>query len=82
MPGRLPCARSGTWRRSTARTTPRRCVWRGRSAELDPGDTAGLNIAAFAHNYDAGLWLERLGWGQSFMAANEVARKAVSIDPP
>jgi adenylate cyclase len=50
-----------------------------RSAELDPGDTAGLNIAAFAHIYDAVF-----GWsgsaGQSFMAGNEVARKAVSID--
>jgi len=50
-----------------------------RSAELDPGDTAGLNIAAFAHIYNAVF-----GWsgsaGQSFMAANEVARKAVSID--
>ena len=50
-----------------------------RSAELDPGDTAGLNIAAFAHLYDAVY-----GWsgsaGQSFMAGNAVARKAVSID--
>ena len=50
-----------------------------KSAEQDPGDTAGFNIAAFAHIYDAVY-----GWsgsaGTSFMAANEVARKAVSLD--
>jgi len=50
-----------------------------KSAELDPGDTAGYNIAAFAHNYEA-----MFGWsasvGQSFMAANEAARKAVNLD--
>jgi Flp pilus assembly protein TadD len=50
-----------------------------KSAEQDPGDTAGFNIAAFAHIYDAAY-----GWsgsaGTSFMAANEVARKAVSLD--
>ncbi len=50
-----------------------------KSAEQDPGDTAGLNIAAFAHIYDA-----LFGWsasaGQSFVAGNEVARKAVSLD--
>ncbi len=50
-----------------------------RSAELDPRDTVGLTIAAFAHIYDA-----IFGWsasaGQSFMAANEGARKAVTLD--
>ena len=50
-----------------------------KSAEQDPADTAGLNIAAFAHIYDAVY-----GWsssaGASFMAANEVARQAVSLD--
>lgn len=50
-----------------------------KSAEQNPGDTAGLNIAAFAHIYDAVF-----GWsasaGPSFIAANEVARKAVSLD--
>ena len=50
-----------------------------KSAEQNPGDTAGLNIAAFAHIYDAVF-----GWsasaGQSFIAANEVARRAVSLD--
>jgi adenylate cyclase len=50
-----------------------------RSVELDPRDTVGLNIAAFAHIYDA-----IFGWsasaGQSFMAANEGARKAVTLD--
>ena len=50
-----------------------------KSAEQDPGDTAGLNIAAFAHIYDAVF-----GWsgsaGQSLTAANEVARRAVSLD--
>ena len=50
-----------------------------RSTELDPGDTAGLNIAAFAHIYDA-----MFGWsispGESFMAANDAARKSVTLD--
>ena len=50
-----------------------------KSAEQDPGDTAGLNVAAFAHIYDAVF-----GWsgsaGQSLAAANEVARRAVSLD--
>jgi len=50
-----------------------------KSAEQDPGDTAGLDIAAFAHIYDAVY-----GWsgsaGASFMAANQVARAAVSLD--
>jgi len=49
------------------------------SAEQDHGDTAGLNIAAFAHIYNA-----IFGWsasaGQSFVAANDVARRAVSLD--
>ncbi|HTP74816.1 MAG TPA: tetratricopeptide repeat protein, partial [Burkholderiaceae bacterium] len=53
--------------------------WATKSAELDPRDTAGLNIATFAHMYDAVF-----GWsasaGQSFMAANEAARKAVALD--
>jgi TolB-like protein/class 3 adenylate cyclase len=50
-----------------------------RSAELDPGDTAGLNIAAFAHLYDA-----MFGWsssaGASVLAANVAARKSVTLD--
>ncbi|HEY2559266.1 MAG TPA: winged helix-turn-helix domain-containing protein [Caldimonas sp.] len=51
-----------------------------KSAAENPGDTAGLNIAPFAHIYDA-----LFGWsasaGQSFLAANELARRAVSLDP-
>ena len=51
-----------------------------KSAAQDPGDTGGLNIAAFAHIYDAVF-----GWsasaGASFMAGNELARRAVSLDP-
>jgi adenylate cyclase len=54
--------------------------WAIKSSELDPDDTAGYNIAAFVHIYDAVF-----GWsasvGQSFMAANEAARKAVILDP-
>jgi len=54
--------------------------WATKSVELNPGDTAGFNVAAHAHIYDAVF-----GWsasaGQSFMAANEVARKAVTLDP-
>ena len=50
-----------------------------RSTELNPNDTAGLNIAAFAHIYDAVY-----GWsasaGPSFVAAHETARKAVTLD--
>ena len=50
-----------------------------KSAEQDPADTAGLNIAAFAHIYDAVY-----GWsssaGASFVAGQSVARKAVSLD--
>jgi tetratricopeptide (TPR) repeat protein len=50
-----------------------------KSARQNPADTAGLNIAPFAHIYDA-----LFGWsasaGQSFTAANEAARKAVSFD--
>ena len=49
------------------------------STRLDPGTTGGLNIAAFAHLYQA-LW----GWSaspaQSFIAAHEAARRAVAID--
>ncbi len=49
------------------------------STELDPGDTAGLNIAAFAHIYDA-----MFGWSdsgaESVMAANKAARHAVTLD--
>jgi TolB-like protein/Tfp pilus assembly protein PilF len=49
------------------------------STRLDPRTTAGLNIAAFAHIYQAVY-----GWvaspGQSFVAAHEVARRAVAID--
>jgi tetratricopeptide (TPR) repeat protein len=49
------------------------------STRLDPGTTAGLNIAAFAHIYQAAY-----GWsasaGQSFVAAHEAARRAVAID--
>jgi TolB-like protein/class 3 adenylate cyclase/Flp pilus assembly protein TadD len=49
------------------------------STRLDPGTTAGLNIAAFAHIYQAVY-----GWsasaGQSFVAAHEAARRAVAID--
>jgi TolB-like protein/class 3 adenylate cyclase/Flp pilus assembly protein TadD len=49
------------------------------STRLNPGTTAGLNIAAFAHIYQAVY-----GWsaspGQSFVAAHEAARRAVAID--
>jgi TolB-like protein len=49
------------------------------STRLNPGATAGLNIAAFAHIYQAVY-----GWsaspGQSFVAAHEAARRAVAID--
>ena len=49
------------------------------STRLDPGSTAGLNIAAFAHLYEAVY-----GWGgspaQSFIAAHEAGRRAVAID--
>jgi len=49
------------------------------SSRLDPRATAGLNIAAFAHIYEAVY-----GWsasaGQSFVAAHEAARRAVTID--
>jgi TolB-like protein/class 3 adenylate cyclase/Flp pilus assembly protein TadD len=49
------------------------------STRLNPGTTAGLNIAAFAHIYQAVY-----GWsaspGQSFVAAYEAARRAVAID--
>jgi adenylate cyclase len=49
------------------------------STELDPGDTAGLNIAAFAHIYDA-----MFGWSESgaesVMAAHKAAREAVTLD--
>lgn len=50
-----------------------------RSTELNPNATAGLNIAAFAHIYDAVY-----GWsaspGQSILAAHETARQAVGLD--
>jgi TolB-like protein/Tfp pilus assembly protein PilF len=49
------------------------------STRLNPGTTAGLNIAAFAHIYQAVY-----GWsaspGQSFVAAHEAASRAVAID--
>ena len=49
------------------------------STRLNPGTTAGLNIAAFAHIYEAVY-----GWsaspGQSFLAAHEAARQAVTMD--
>jgi adenylate cyclase len=49
------------------------------STQLNPGATAGLNIAAFAHIYDA-----TYGWsaspGQSILAAHEAARRAVALD--
>ena len=49
------------------------------STRLNPTSTAGLNIAAFAHIYEAVY-----GWsasaGQSFLAAHEVARQAVTLD--
>jgi adenylate cyclase len=49
------------------------------SSRLNPGATAGLNIAAFAHIYQAVY-----GWsasaGASFVAAHEAARRAVAID--
>ena len=49
------------------------------STRLNPGATAGLNIAAFAHIYDA-----LYGWStspaQSFAAAHEAARRAVALD--
>ena len=49
------------------------------STRLNPGTTAGLNIAAFAHLYQAVY-----GWsasaGQSFIAAHEAAHRAVAID--
>jgi adenylate cyclase len=49
------------------------------STRLNPGTTAGLNIAAFAHIYQAVY-----GWSaspsQSFVAAHEAARRAVAID--
>jgi adenylate cyclase len=49
------------------------------STHLNPGATAGLNIAAFAHIYDAVY-----GWSpspaQSFVAAHEAARRAVALD--
>jgi adenylate cyclase len=49
------------------------------STRLNPGTTAGLNIAAFAHLYQAAY-----GWsasaGQSFIAAHEAAHRAVAID--
>jgi tetratricopeptide (TPR) repeat protein len=49
------------------------------SAELNPGATAGLNIAAFAHIYDAVY-----GWSasaaQSIGAAHEAARRAAALD--
>ena len=49
------------------------------STRLNPTTTAGLNIAAFAHIYQAVY-----GWstspGESFAAAHEAARRAVAID--
>ena len=49
------------------------------STRLNPATTAGLNIAAFAHIYQAVY-----GWsaspGESFAAAHEAARRAVAID--
>jgi len=49
------------------------------STRLNPTTTAGLNIAAFAHIYQAVY-----GWsaspGESFVAAHEAARRAVAID--
>jgi adenylate cyclase len=49
------------------------------STQLNPGATAGLNIAAFAHIYDAVY-----GWSaspaQSILAAHETARRAVTLD--
>jgi TolB-like protein/predicted Zn-dependent protease len=49
------------------------------STQLNPGATAGLNIAAFAHIYDAVY-----GWSassaHSFAAAHEAARRAVALD--
>jgi tetratricopeptide (TPR) repeat protein len=49
------------------------------STRLNPGTTAGLTIAAFAHIYQAVY-----GWSaspaQSFIAAHEAARRAVAID--
>jgi TolB-like protein/Flp pilus assembly protein TadD len=49
------------------------------SAERDPGHTSGLNIAAFAHLYDA-IYSWSASAGQSFVAANGLARKAVTLD--
>jgi TolB-like protein/Flp pilus assembly protein TadD len=49
------------------------------STHLNPAATAGLNIAAFAHIYDAVY-----GWSaspaRSFLAAHEAARRAVVLD--
>jgi TolB-like protein/tetratricopeptide (TPR) repeat protein len=51
-----------------------------RSTHLNPGTTAGLNIAAFAHIYDAVY-----GWSassaHSIGAAYEAARRAAAVDP-
>src|SRR5262245_2999677 len=49
------------------------------STRLDPGATAGLNIAAFAHLYEA-VYAWSASPGQSFIAAHEAARRAVVID--
>ncbi|MEO7761846.1 MAG: hypothetical protein ABIS68_08040 [Casimicrobiaceae bacterium] len=51
--------------------------WRS-FAEQDPGDIADLNISALPTSTSA-FWLERVGW-QSFVAGNEVACRAVSLN--
>lgn len=50
-----------------------------KSSELNPNTTAGLNIAAFAHIYDA-IYNWSPSPGQSFAAAYETASRAVAID--
>ena len=49
------------------------------STRLNPGTTGGLNIAAFAHIYQA-VYSWSASPGQSFVAAHEAARRAVAID--
>jgi TolB-like protein/class 3 adenylate cyclase/Tfp pilus assembly protein PilF len=49
------------------------------STRLNPGTTAGLNIAAFAHIYQA-VYSWSASPGQSFISAHEAARRAVAID--
>jgi TolB-like protein len=49
------------------------------STRLNPGATAGLNIAAFAHIYDA-VYAWSASPAPSILAAHEAARRAVALD--